>query len=67
MSRLLEKWFVAQKLGDKSWLIQSEKNFYVSHHTYYHNIRLLGLEYEELDYSKALPFLQMLPTSFTLS
>ena len=30
---------------------------------YYSNIRLLGLEYPELDYSKALPFLLMLPES----
>lgn len=67
MSRLLEKWFIAQKLGDNAWLIQSEKNYYVNHQTYYDYIRLLGLEYEELDYSKALPFLQMLPGSFILA
>lgn len=67
VSRLLEKWFIAQKLGSKAWLIQSEKNYYVKHQTYYDNLRLLGLEYEELDYSKALPFLKMLPKSFTLS
>ena len=62
-SRLLEKWFVAQKLGDKSWFIQSEKNYYAQHQTYYTYIRRLGLEYEELNYSEALPFLLMLPTA----
>jgi len=66
-SRLIEKWFLAEKLGEKAWLIQSEKNYYLHHQTYYKNIRLLGLEYEELDYSKALPFLMMLPQSLTLN
>ena len=62
-SRLLEKWFLAQKLGDKAWFIQSEINYYSQHQTYYTNIRHLGLEYEELKYSEAFPFLQMLPNA----
>jgi len=62
-SRLLEKWFLAQKLGDKAWFIQSEKNYYAQHQTYYTNIRRLGVEYDELKYSEALPFLQMLPNA----
>lgn len=62
-SRLLEKWFIAEKLGAKAWFIQSEKNYYTQHQTYYDNIRRLGLEYEELKYSEALPFLLMLPQS----
>lgn len=62
-SRLLEKWFLAQKLGEKAWFVQSEKHYYNQHNTYYNNIRVLGLEYPELDYSKALPFLLMLPAS----
>lgn len=61
ISRLLEKWFLAEKLGEKAWLIQSEKNYYLHHQTYYQNIRRLGLEYDDLDYSQALPFLLMLP------
>jgi Fic family protein len=44
-SRLLEKWFLAQKLGDKAWFIQSEKYYYQKHQAYYNNIRHLGLEY----------------------
>lgn len=59
-ARLIEKWFISQKLGDKAWFIQSEKHYYEQHQTYYNNIRVLGLEYELLDYSKALPFLLML-------
>ena len=60
-ARLLEKWFLAQKLGEKAWFLQSEKMYYQQHQTYYKNIRLVGLEYPELDYNRALPFLLMLP------
>jgi Fic family protein len=67
ISRLLEKWFLAEKLGNKAWFIQSEKNYYAHHQTYYNNIRLLGLEYELLDYTKAIPFLLMLPQSLTIN
>ncbi|MGI6320902.1 MAG: Fic family protein [Bacteroidales bacterium] len=62
-ARLYEKWFLAQKLGDKAWFVQSEKMYYAQHEKYYNNIRLLGLEYPYLDYNKALPFLLMLPDS----
>ncbi len=62
-ARLLEKWFLAQKLGEKAWFVQSEKMYYQQHQTYYKNIRLLGLEYPELDYSQALPFALMLPNA----
>lgn len=60
-ARLLEKWFLAAKLGEKAWFVQSEKYYYEHHQVYYDNIRLLGLEYDGLDYSKALEFLLMLP------
>lgn len=63
--RLLEKWFLGQKLGDKAWFVASERHYYEQHQTYYNNLRLLGLEYGQLDYSKALPFLLMLPQSIT--
>lgn len=62
-ARLLEKWFLAQHLGEKAWFIQSEKHYYQNHQTYYNNLRVLGLEYQSLDYNKALPFLLMLPSS----
>ena len=64
--RLLEKWFLSQKTGDKAWYLESEKNYYSNHQTYYNNIRALGLEYEALDYSKALPFLLMLPKALEI-
>ena len=61
--RLLEKWFLAQKLGEKAWFVDSERHYYEQHQTYYKNIRALGIEYPDLDYSKALPFLLMLQNS----
>lgn len=61
--RLLEKWLLGQKLGDKAWFVASERNYYKQHQKYYSNLRALGLEYGELDYSKALPFLLMLADS----
>lgn len=66
LGRLLEKWFISEKLGEKAWFLQSEKMYYQNHQNYYQNIRKLGLEYETLDYSKALDFLLMLPKSLEL-
>lgn len=60
-ARLIEKWFLAERLGEKAWYIQSEKMYYQAHQSYYRNIRGIGLEYEELDYGKSLPFSLMLP------
>jgi len=62
-ARLLEKWFLAQKLGEKAWFVQSERNYYYFQLNYYTNIRKLGLDYEVLNYQAALPFLQMLPNA----
>ena len=62
-ARLIEKWFMAEKLGEQAWLIQSEKYYYEQHDIYYQNIRRLGLEYDDLTYKEALPFLLMLPQS----
>lgn len=66
-ARLIEKWFLAEKLGKNAWFVQSEKLYYQQHQTYYRNIRALGLEYEELNYEKALSFLLMLPESLPKS
>jgi len=59
--RLLEKWFIAEKLGPQAWFLQSELNYYNNINFYYKNLNRLGLFYEQLDYRKALPFLLMLP------
>ena len=64
--RLLEKWFIAQKLGEKAWYLQSELNYYRNVNDYHRNLNKLGLFYEKVDYSEALPFLLMLPKSLEL-
>ncbi|MEX0812475.1 MAG: Fic family protein [Chitinophagales bacterium] len=58
-ARLLEKWFLIEKIGQKAAAVQLEKNYYVHIHHYYNNIKKLGLEYAKLDYNKALNFLLM--------
>lgn len=65
-ARLVEKWFLAGKLGEKAWFLQSEKYYYQKNAAYYKNIRALGLEYDTLDYRKALPFLLMLPQALKM-
>lgn len=62
-ARLLEKWFLVQKLGEAAWYIPSEKYYYHHVESYYKNLNRLGLLYEKLDYQKADAFLQMLPSA----
>ena len=65
-ARLLEKWFIANHLGEKAWYLQSEKNYYLEQDLYYQNLRKLGVEYEALDYNQALAFLLILPKCLML-
>jgi Fic family protein len=58
-ARLMEKWFLIEKIGQKVISVQLEKNYYMKINEYYSNLRKLGLEYVELDYSKSLDFLLM--------
>lgn len=58
-ARLIEKWFLIEKIGKKATAIQLEKNYYKRLKDYYANIRKIGLEYKDLDYSKCLNFLLM--------
>lgn len=58
-ARLLEKWFLIEKIGGKASSVQLEKNYYTRLNDYYSNIRKLGLEYEDLDCNKSLDFLLM--------
>jgi len=60
VGRLLEKWFIAEKLDAKAWYLQSELNYYTHVDNYYRNLNRLGIFYEHLDYTKAMPFLLML-------
>lgn len=59
-ARLLEKWFLVQKLGKSFWNVPSEK-YYKDHQADYYNNINLGVNFYELDYNRCLPFLVMLP------
>ena len=61
-ARLLEKWFISQKLGKEFWTIPSEK-YYKDHRSDYYNNINLGVNFYELNYDLCLPFLSMLPRS----
>lgn len=61
--RLLEKWFLVEKLGEKAWFIASENYYYQNLQSYYNNLARVGLFYDDLNYEKALPFFQMLPNA----
>lgn len=63
-ARLLEKWFLNTKLGEKAWYIASENYYYKNLESYYYNLARVGLFYEQLNYEKSIPFLLMLPNSF---
>jgi Fic family protein len=58
-ARLIEKWFLVEKTGERAASVQLEKYYYKRLKDYYSNIRKIGLEYEDLDYSKCLDFLLM--------
>lgn len=60
MGRLIEKWFIAQKIDSSAWYINSEKMYHKKIMQYYDNVNL-GKDYQNLNYNIALPFLLMLP------
>jgi Fic family protein len=64
--RLLEKWFLARKLGKYAWFIQSEKLYQSRHSSFYKNT-FVGEDYTKLNYKLSLPFLLMLPVSLKMS
>ena len=61
-ARLLEKWFLAKKLGSKFWMLASEKYYKENQKEYYKNINL-GVNFYELNYDKSIEFLEMLGKS----
>lgn len=66
IGRLLEKWFLSEKLGERAWYLESEKYYYKNVNDYYKNLARLGMFYEQLDYEKSIPFLLMLPKSLVI-
>ena len=63
IARLIEKWFLAGLIGDKVWNKQPEKYIFENKSKYYNSINL-GLDYYNLDYSKANTFLQLIAQSY---
>ncbi|MBI5539276.1 MAG: Fic family protein [Bacteroidia bacterium] len=61
-ARLLEKWFLAQRLGKDFWKLSSEKYYREHQMEYYNNINL-GVNCYTLNYDKCIPFLLMLTKS----
>ncbi|MBT3382582.1 MAG: Fic family protein [Prolixibacteraceae bacterium] len=59
-ARLIEKWFIAEKLGQDFWKIPSEEYYKQNQAKYYETINL-GVNFYELDYNKCFGFLEMLP------
>ena len=64
-SRLLEKWFLAQKLGKVAWMIQSEKLYFKRKKSYYENLHFRD-NYNTIDYARCIPFLCMLPMALNM-
>ncbi len=58
--RLLEKWFLAKKLGENAWSIPSEK-YYATHRSEYYEKIHIGFNYYALKMERCIPFLLMLP------
>jgi Fic family protein len=63
--RLLEKWFLAEKIGTAAWSIASEK-YYMDHRAEYYKALDIGMDYETIDWNKCLPFLELLPKAIKL-
>ncbi|MCK4663481.1 MAG: Fic family protein [Bacteroidales bacterium] len=59
-ARLLEKWFIAEKLGKNFWKIPSEEYYKNNQEEYYKTINI-GVNFYELNYDKCINFLIMLP------
>lgn len=59
-ARLIEKWFIAEKLGHDFWKIPSEEYYKINQTRYYETINI-GVNFYELNYDKCIGFLEMLP------
>ncbi len=59
-ARLVEKWFISEKLGHDFWKISSEEYYKKNQAKYYETINL-GVNFYELNYDKCVDFLEMLP------
>ena len=58
-ARLMEKWFITEKLGRDFWKISSEEYYKLNQAKYYETINL-GVNFYELNYDNCIEFLVML-------
>ncbi|MDQ7008838.1 MAG: Fic family protein [Candidatus Gracilibacteria bacterium] len=61
-ARLLEKWFLSEKLGKDLWKLKSEEFYFKNRENYYSNINL-GVNYYEINYNNSILFMLMLVES----
>lgn len=61
-ARILEKWFLSEKINNRAWKIQSEK-YYKEHLPVYYDCINLGVNYYELNYDNCIPFLTLIVNS----
>lgn len=59
-ARLIEKWFVAEKLGRDFWKMPSEEFYKKNQEKYYESVDL-GVNFYELNYDKCIGFFELLP------
>lgn len=59
-ARLLEKWFITEKLGQDFWKIPSEEYYKNNQAKYYETINP-GVNFYELNYDRCIGFLEILP------
>lgn len=61
IGRLLEKWLLAQCVGNLAWKLTSEAYYEQMRPSYYANLKALGTSHNTLNFARCLPFLRMLP------
>jgi len=59
-ARLIEKWFITEKLGYKFWKIPTEE-YYKNHQNQYYETLNIGVNFYELNYDKCINFLELSP------
>jgi len=58
VARLIEKWFLAEKLGGKYWYIESERFYFENLKKYYASLSL-GVNYWEVNFKKLKKFFDL--------
>ncbi|NIJ51883.1 Fic family protein [Dyadobacter arcticus] len=64
--RLLEKWFLVEKIGKNAWNFETEK-YYAQHRTEYYQSIHIGFNYYALKMDRFLPFSKMLISALGIS